>query len=110
MRHQGVVPWGIAEHAEGWSVQWANESGESGKPFDVLLRHHERQVMIEVKSTRFGPEKRTFEISLAELECAKEFPDDYLIVRIYFGAEEENQRAGGAYQGAMSVRLDLGWS
>lgn len=70
---------------DGWTVEWVNQGGESGRPYDLLLRPPAgttgssgssgkeedggREVYVEVKATR-STDKRAFEVSAAEVALA----------------------------------------
>jgi hypothetical protein len=67
---------------EGWTAEWVNEHGESLLPYDIKVTSQARHVFIEVKTTTV-PNKNHFEISLAELDCAREHADNYMLARVY---------------------------
>ena len=67
-------------------VEWVNEEGESLLPYDIRLSFSDgRVVYVEVKTT-IAAEKRLFEISLPELECAREHKDNYLVARVFLSS------------------------
>jgi hypothetical protein len=69
-------------------VQWVNERGESGKPYDVQMRHLDaagrcvRTTYVEVKST-ITRDKRNFELSLRELLYAAQHGSNFEVYRVY---------------------------
>ena len=93
----------------GWEVEWVNAAGESLLPFDVRLtgppgsgppgpepsgsgaapERGRAVVLVEVKTTT-EREKRLFEVSLPELECARAYGERFLIARVFLapGLEE----------------------
>jgi hypothetical protein len=67
-----------------WQVEWVNQGGESGGPFDLLLRQVQggRQVVhVEVKSSS-SLDKDWFELPPAELEMAREAGEGYHLYRV----------------------------
>mmetsp|Transcript_25220 Transcript_25220/g.50578 ORF Transcript_25220/g.50578 Transcript_25220/m.50578 type:complete len:171 (+) Transcript_25220:1-513(+) len=53
-----------------------------------------QRIFIEVKTTT-RPEKRAFEVSLPELECARQHGDAYMIARVFLGVD-----GGGGHKSA----------
>lgn len=71
-------------------IRWLNKDGESGKPYDIQMTPKGRKDhfdLIEVKTTR-SKEQHTFGISIKEVECLFENPDQYHIYRVYYCSEE----------------------
>ena len=75
-------PFRAADRANEWSVRWVNESGESGRPYDLVCQHPvSGDVFVEVKATATAG-KTNFEISTAELMAARDNVN-YLILRAF---------------------------
>lgn len=91
----GSVAGGGDEAAGQWRALWVNKERESGAPYDVVLYSQEssadasgqqlaragERVFVEVKSSRFS-DKAAFDLSVAELEFAKEWRGAYWIYRV----------------------------
>lgn len=69
------------EHPQA-SLQWLNESAESGQPYDIELRAGGLWELVEVKTTARKDQEARFSISLAELECARRHSAAYSIYRV----------------------------
>ncbi|RQM21023.1 hypothetical protein B5M09_000210 [Aphanomyces astaci] len=65
------------------SVEWINEVEETGRPYDICIHHQSGGTeFIEVKSTSTY-DKRVFEMSVQELECATQKGSQYSIYRAF---------------------------
>lgn len=63
-------------------VKWVNEDGETGAPFDMIVRNESgKQEFVEVKTTR-SQDKDWFEISAREWEFAEVHGDLYTVLRV----------------------------
>ena len=93
---QGSIPLVVqgdgCDDVSGWSVEWVNEQGESGLPFDIRLKGPSKEMFIEVKTTD-QMNKRVFEISLNELQCAREKAEDFFIARLFLQVPPRMGRA-----------------
>ncbi len=63
-------------------IEWVNETGESGLPFDFKVVQGDRVDFIEVKST-VRANQESFPISYNELMFAQDNPDNFYIYRLY---------------------------
>ena len=78
------------------NVQWLNQNGESGYPYDVLVTLRKSAVeseqrMVEVKATTVIEDK-PFEISSQELRCAFDNRPLYDLYRVCGVGKSENLR------------------
>jgi hypothetical protein len=67
-----------------WALEWVNQQGESGSPFDLVLRQQQggqQVVHIEVKASS-SADKDWFELPPAELELAREVGQGYHLYRV----------------------------
>jgi uncharacterized membrane protein YgcG len=103
-----------AEAPDGCAVRWVNEAAESGRPYDVQIVDSETGVVqsyVEVKTTVRGDDAagaaRRFEMSLRELEAARQHGGAYAVYRVALiteaavGADAD----GGATKGRRGVRV-----
>ena len=74
------------------AVTWVNQDEEAGLPYDLVVTAPGGQVdcYIEVKTT-VAQEKPIFDVSLAELDCARRAGSAYALTRV-FGAGSESVR------------------
>lgn len=73
-------------------VLWVNQGGESGHPYDFLLRYEgERCVYVEVKSTK-KRDKAFIHLSANELDFALKEKQRYHIYRVYGAGDAEHVR------------------
>ncbi|CAF4235110.1 unnamed protein product [Rotaria sp. Silwood2] len=73
-------------------IEWMNQHQESGRPYDIRLVHKENNKeteLIEVKTTR-SCNKNTFQVSISEIECLLENPNNYSIYRVYYNDDEKS--------------------
>ena len=63
-------------------VIWVNESVESGRPYDIVIKGKDVEMFIEIKSTSTS-EKNVLEISSQEIKCAFEKQENYHLYRVY---------------------------
>lgn len=64
-------------------VNWMNENGESGKPFDIHRKSaNQDEEFIEVKTTR-AVDQHTFPISIGEVQFFLKHATNYYIYRVY---------------------------
>ena len=72
-------------------VEWLNADNETGLPYDLAVSEPgTERVLIEVK-TSSSLSKSFFEVSLAELDCARQKGANYIIYRVT-GAGSEHVR------------------
>lgn len=77
----------VVHGSSDWKIEWANADGESFLPYDIRLSRDPCEVvLVEVKTTTQS-DKQLFEVSTAELECAKQHGSNYMIARVFLAAE-----------------------
>ncbi len=98
----------VPNQLDNWSVEWVNRSGETGLPYDLRLtglgNSSSRHIFLEVKTTT-NISKCVFEISLDELECAKEHRDDYMIARVFLASAGPPKMDGASQDGSTLHRI-----
>jgi hypothetical protein len=63
-----------------------NMKQESGLPYDIRLRKNDQIQLIEVKTTT-NHDQHTFQISIGEINCLLQNPENYHIYRVYYSED-----------------------
>merc|ERR1719378_11199 len=77
-------------------VSWGNKFGESGMPYDIVVRQQtpggeSETVYVEVKATR-SSQKQLFEISPNEVQFALDQKEHYHLFRVFNAGNPERVR------------------
>ncbi len=67
-------------------IEWMNMKQESGLPYDIRLRKNDQIELIEVKTTT-NHDQHTFQISIGEINCLLQNPENYHIYRVYYSED-----------------------
>ena len=102
------LAWYLLRSLEGVvHVEWVNERGETGLPYDLIIRRRklaangetpaedaeEEDVFVEVKTTVFPPSREMFHISLGQVELAVKLGSRFLLLRVFCALSDHPRHA-----------------